>query len=501
MLKTHKNYLNRLINFACLLKSDSRMLEAISHMRAGKQPVYQMMRDIVCDARFYGVIENEVFWKRYSSAFIEGFIDSLTPEDWADERQRTIKKEDFLTSWMERHILPLTLQEQRKIEEEMGIEETPNLSEEEKEEKGLWDMLQERENMDGDINGMPKDFSFGPGVEDATDSTEDAKKDLPQELKDYLKSSMKANDQGREAEPHEREAEYLSKIDPALVELARKIGRSGNANPTFVQKKSKFQTASKCDINGVTTGNDLNCLLPSELALLASPVSEKVFLKRYVQKSLQVFSSASSSTEKGEDPGGPIYVCIDTSSSMSGDPEAAAKKLALAIAIIAQSEKRPLCVVNYSFTVSFFMLTDFQRQKKSFLTFLSNSYSGGNDENRLFRFVFTLLPQAPKYREFAQNFRSADMLIISDYQWGFISEKNLELVNRARRKGMKIYGLHIGNVHSNHSALQFFRGHEEEFPICVGPDFYFGCDYKYVYADEKCFEYKAPRNNETKNET
>lgn len=54
---------------------------------------------------------------------------------------------------------------------------------------------------------------------------------------------------------------------------------------------------------------------------------------------------------------------------MSGDPEAAAKKLALAIAIIAQSEKRPLCVVNYSFTVSFFMLTDFQRQKKSFLTF------------------------------------------------------------------------------------------------------------------------------------
>lgn len=68
------------------------MLEIIGKMRAGKTSVYQMIRDIVCDSRFYCVVEDDLFWKNYATAVIRHFIDSLSSEDWENEEQRTGKR-------------------------------------------------------------------------------------------------------------------------------------------------------------------------------------------------------------------------------------------------------------------------------------------------------------------------------------------------------------------------------------------------------------------------
>lgn len=54
------------------------MLEIVGKIRAGKTPVYQMIRDIVCDSRFYCVVEDDLFWKKYATADIRHFIDSLS---------------------------------------------------------------------------------------------------------------------------------------------------------------------------------------------------------------------------------------------------------------------------------------------------------------------------------------------------------------------------------------------------------------------------------------
>lgn len=43
------------------------MLEIVGKIRAGKAPVYQMIRDIVCDSRFYCVVEDDLFWKNYAT--------------------------------------------------------------------------------------------------------------------------------------------------------------------------------------------------------------------------------------------------------------------------------------------------------------------------------------------------------------------------------------------------------------------------------------------------
>ena len=54
------------------------MLEIVGKIRAGKTPVYQMIRDIVCDSRFYCVVEDDLFWKKYATADLRHFIDSLS---------------------------------------------------------------------------------------------------------------------------------------------------------------------------------------------------------------------------------------------------------------------------------------------------------------------------------------------------------------------------------------------------------------------------------------
>lgn len=463
MIKAHQIYLQKIINLACFLKSDRRIFEAISHVRSSKQPVYQLLRDIVYDVRFYVVVENEVFWKKYAFVVIQNFIDSLTSEDWTNDKLRTGKKEDFLNLWLEKHILPLSLEQQRKIENEFGLNNSPKAT--------------DAKVVDDTDEGLEVENN----ITDETFINVKLSEHLPQEIKDYLNTYNKGNGCGLQSESHTAEAMYLSQLHPDLVELAKKIGRSGVTYTSNSNLKSKFQNTYKSDINGVTVGSDLNSLLPFELSVLASPSLENIFLSRFVQKRLQIFSAASSTVERGNNECGPIYMCIDTSESMSDIPEVTAKTLALAIAIIAQCEHRPVCIINYSVKISFFVLTEFRKQKRQLIAFLSKSYSGGNDENMLFRFLFCKLPQSAHYRKFTDSFKGADLLIISDFQWGDITPKNHQLICKAREKGMKLYALCIGTPY--------------------GDEFYLDCDYRYVYDNDCCSEFKENIDYETKTET
>lgn len=287
-----------------------------------------------------------------------------------------------------------------------------------------------------------------------------------------------------EADSHQAEADYLKQLDPTIVELAKRIGRSGGTSSMFT---GKFHSASRSDISGVTIGNDLNSMLPSELALLGVKDTENLFYQRYVQNRLQLFSSVSRSFEVGKDKSGPIYICVDTSGSMKGEPEVTAKTLALAVAIVAQRDRRPICMINYSHNLSFFVLTNLQHQRKKFLSFLSHSYDGGNDENKLFYFIFKKLPSVSKYKLFADAFKGADILIISDYIWSYISKENMELIEEARNEGMRFYGLGIDV--REHQLDELDDPNKLDNEIYNGYTFLKQCDYSYLYENGSVIEY------------
>lgn len=473
MRKQHLTYLRRAIGIASSIKGGARMLEIIGKMRAGKTPVYQMIRDIVCDSRFYCVVEDDLFWKNYATAVIRHFIDSLSSEDWENEEQRTGKKEDFLNTWLSKHIFPLSVEEKRRIAKSMQLTAGDS---------GKPIPLGSSGN-EGNQDSDEYDIQIESGITDKSNSPDKMDYSLPEDIANYAKSS-KGSSPGHEADSHETEAEYLKQLDPTIVELAKQIGRSGG---TSHEVTGKFQSASRSDISGITIGNDLNYLLPSELALLGAKPTENLFYHRYVQNRLQLFSSASHSFEVANDKSGPIYICVDTSGSMKGEPEVTAKTLALAVAMVAQRDRRPICMINYSHNLSFFILTNLHRQRKKFLAFLSHSYDGGNDENKLFYFIFKKLPSIPKYKLFADAFKGADILIISDYIWSYISNENMELIQKARSEGVKFYGLGIDVREHQLDMLDDPKKHDDE--IHDGYTFLKQCDYRYLYENGSVFEY------------
>lgn len=503
MLKTHLTYLRKIIGIATMLKGATQIMNSIKRLRSARTPVYQMMRDIVCDARFFSVVENELFWKNYSCAVISRFIDRLTDEDWKDEEMRTGKKEDFLNDWLARHIFPMTLAEQRKIEEEMNLEESPDTTGGADEEyahpseviymgDGISDMTYASEDSKSAKEKAKEKavmqmmrlgtLGFGP-IMPEIHMTADPADRLPPEVKAFEKESRSiSNSRGMRGDHHETEVRFLNSIDPSLRRLAEVIGRRGGVS---YESKGRFQTAAHSDISGVTMGDNLNSLLPTELAMLATPSAERVFLQRYVQKRLQIFSSASSSKGEGKQKAGPIYICVDTSGSMTGEPENMAKTLALAISIVAQQEHRPICMVNYSDDISFFILTDLRKQRRQFLSFLSRSYGGGNDEEKLFKFLFEKLPTIPRYSRFANAFKGADLLVISDFIWSSIAKKVKSLLDDARSGGMKFYALMVNMRETDFSMFEFEK---EKGGYSSGYEFYTDCDYRYLNDKDKVFE-------------
>lgn len=473
MRKQHLTYLRRAIGIASSIKGGARMLEIVGKIRAGKTPVYQMIRDIVCDSRFYCVVEDDLFWKNYATADIRHFIDSLSSEDWENEERRTGKKEEFLNAWLSKHFFPLSVEEKRIIAESMQL--TAGNS-------GKPVPLGSSGNeVNQDSDGY--DIQIESGITDKSNSPDKMGYSLPTDIANYTESS-KGSSPGLEVDSHKAEAEYLQLLNPTIVELAKQIGRSGG---TSHEVTGKFQSASRSDISGITIGNDLNCLLPSELALLGAKSTENLFYQRYVQNRLQLFSSASHSFEVANDKSGPIYICVDTSSSMEGEPEVTAKTLALAVAIVAQRDRRPICMINYSHNLSFFILTNLHRQRKKFLAFLSHSYAGSNDENKLFYFIFKKLPSIPKYKLFADAFKGADILIISDFIWSYIPNENMELIQKARSEGMIFYGLGIDVREHQLDMLDDPKKHDDE--IRDGYNFLKQCDYRYLHENGSVFEY------------
>lgn len=420
MKKQHTAFLCKAVRLVISHDNESSPVERVAKLKAAGTPIYQFIRDIVCDSRFYSVTDQNQFWYYYSVAVISQFIDSMTTDIWTDPELRTAKKEDFLNDWLAKHIIPLSSESMRRLADKWNI------------------AINSANNPARGKYTIP--FSnivdYGNGIFDCTGS-EDMENCLPDNIDKYRRL---ANDPVMKAAGRNAEAEFIKNIDPKLVELALKIGRRGvDSTPTA----GRFHTAAKSDIAGITVGNNLNSVLPAELALLGEKATENIFYHRYVRKRLQLFASASSSHRPQNDNSGPIYICIDSSYSMEGNPEIAAKSIALAIAIIARRDKRPICLINYSDKISFFILTDLRRQRQKLISFLSRSHYGSNNENKLFDFIFSILPEQPEYKQFADAFKGSDLLIISDFKWPTIEPNNRLLIENARNAGLKIYSLAI----------------------------------------------------------
>ncbi len=248
------------------------------------------------------------------------------------------------------------------------------------------------------------------------------------------------------------ELRFLRTVPPSLVRLAKLIGRSGNYD---MVPSGKFLSAAKSDIAGITVGNDLSNLLPSEIAMLTSPSTEDIFLRKFAEKRLQIFASASSGENPIRHQDGPIIICVDVSGSMTGEKMRLAVALSFAICIIAKRQHRKVLIVKYSDSYEMIEIKNFRKQRLELIKFFRIYRSGGNSENKMFRWLFQQV--LPKYGKF----KSADVLCITDFGWEKISYRTMELIKEKKKNGMLFYGLDVQPDYSDDSIEDFATSLDE----------------------------------------
>ena len=321
---------------------------------------------------------------------------------------------------------PQEKQEQEEEEEEDN-EENDEIVDREREDANSG----EQNKIPDDINDLLEDLMKSIGRPD-TGNEEDEEKEKENETDNEEQFGIGAGNS--KEENLRRENRFLRSIPKDLLKLAKLIGRSGSV---AFKPSGSFPTAAKSDITGITIGDNLSSLLPSETALLSCSATQPTFYHNYVEKRLQIFASASSGNAPVTHQDGPVIICLDTSGSMRGEKVEIACNLTMAITIIAQRRKRDVLVVKYSDWHFLLKVTKLSRQREDLEKFLSSYQGRGNAENELFRWLFKdILPNE-------KAFYTADILCITDFGWTPLNDYTIKLIESFKRKGMIFYGLNV----------------------------------------------------------
>ncbi len=118
-----------------------------------------------------------------------------------------------------------------------------------------------------------------------------------------------------------------------LKKLARMVGRMKFHAQAL--RKKVFERSNE-ELLEVEQGDALHRLLPHEMLSLHHPVLRKDFYRRFLDQELIQYSLRGVE-EKGK---GPMIVCLDGSSSMSGDKEIWSKAVTLTLLEIARKQRR-----------------------------------------------------------------------------------------------------------------------------------------------------------------
>lgn len=263
----------------------------------------------------------------------------------------------------------------------------------------------------------------------------------------------------------------LLEQDESLQELADLLGRQSRTQAVFEKElRDKIvittewhpQPAYRGEINGLKYSNDIAAALPCELALLKNPAAKKLFQLKFAQKQLLSFEyqneqeSLKESIEQEEvtmekqEPKGPIIICVDTSGSMHGTPENIAKTVAFALAKIAAEQERLCYIISFSTDIETLEVkpnedmeltnADGGNYLQKLVRFLRMSFNGGTDAEPALQKALNMLAGS----DTATGYKNADVLMISDFVMGNLSDDLVTAIEQEKEKNTGFYSLVIG---------------------------------------------------------
>ena len=226
--------------------------------------------------------------------------------------------------------------------------------------------------------------------------------------------------------PPEEKLELASRLaaDPLLLQI---MELAGNWFGDALKQRRKRQQGATPD--GIEFGRDLPRMLGSELATLADPDLEDLWLHRYSTRTLQQYRQGSTPCKRG-----PVVVCVDTSGSMD-EFEVASKALTIAVAKLAQRDRRPVRVILFSCDIEIYDAPQPMAGAPwlEFLAKVAHSFSGGGTD-------FDLpLEAALETITSHELYRRADLVFITDGDCEVSYDVEKLLANEKKKRGFGLY--------------------------------------------------------------
>lgn len=207
------------------------------------------------------------------------------------------------------------------------------------------------------------------------------------------------------------------------------------------------------EVRGVRRSGQLARMLPAEAAQMRHPVLGSLWRARLVERRLLTFEDAALLPEWLPDPAphrdaareaaplahGPVIACVDTSGSMRGAPENLAKAVVLQALRTAQAQGRECLLIAFGGPGELLehRLGAGRAGLDALLAFMGQTFDGGTD-------VQTPLERAVE-RVHEARWRSADLLIASDGEFG-VTPATLARLDAAREAlGLRVQGVLIGD--------------------------------------------------------
>lgn len=249
-------------------------------------------------------------------------------------------------------------------------------------------------------------------------------------------------------------ADLLGKMRSAKKELEEiTVFESKTFERTLPDSSIKEETI------GVKISNEIENVIPHELALLQDDELNILFDKKFVENELMCFDLRGYITtieekeiklkqkQEQKEKLGPIILCVDTSGSMSGTPENIAKALTLFIANRAKEQNRNCLLINFSTSIEVFEFNEEMGIKK-LIEFLKKSFHGGTDVAPALKYSVEKMK--------SEKYKKADVLVISDFLMSNIPKSLQEEIKNLKKEDNKFYSLIIGNIFLDKKLEEIF---------------------------------------------
>lgn len=210
----------------------------------------------------------------------------------------------------------------------------------------------------------------------------------------------------------------------------------------IARSKQKNIHNDSIERSGVSMGNEIERLLPLELANMAIPEAKVDFLRKFAEGQLMIYDKKGKET-LGK---GPIILCLDESGSMK-DLETQSKGFTLALMSIAKKQKRDFALISFS---SKAMTKVFPKGKckTQDLISLAESFIGGGTN-----FYDPLKKSLDLINE--SRFKNADIVFVTDGDAQLPNEFVTKFIETKKQKRFECLSVLIGNEASDQTVRKF----------------------------------------------